>query len=204
MTEKIITAVFEVESEAYQALTELKKTSIGNDYVVSQAALVKRENGNIVTKDFFDTGVETRNDAAMGGLLGATIGILGGPIGILLGGAWGHLAGAAVDAGDASENASLIENVAGQILDGETAMIVLVQENTEGSCVRKISAYRANVIVDDAAEVASEVERAQQLQKEMAKEAKKQLRSEKIDSRKEKIEAQRNKIKEQFAKIGRK
>ncbi len=204
MAEKIITAVFEVESEAYQALTELKKTSIGNDYVISQAALIKRENGTVVTKDFFDTGVESRNDAVMGGLLGAMVGILGGPIGMLLGGAWGHLAGSIVDAGDVKDNASMIENVSGQILDGETAMIVLVQENTAGSLEQKISQYKTNIIVDDAASVAAEVEKAQQMQKDMAKEAKKQLRSEKIDARKDKIEEYRNKIKEQFEKIGRK
>lgn len=86
MTEEIITAVFEVENEAYQALTELKSTAVGNDYEISQAALVKRENGVINTKDFFDTGVETRNDTTMGGLLGAAIGINFG-INIIIAGA---------------------------------------------------------------------------------------------------------------------
>ena len=40
--EKIITAIFKVESEGYQAMTELKNVPSTDSYFVSQAVLVKK------------------------------------------------------------------------------------------------------------------------------------------------------------------
>ncbi len=201
MSETIVTSVFEVESEAYQALSEVKRGAINENYVVSQIALVKNEGGRIVTKDWFDTGVESRNDARIGGMVGALIGILGGPIGILLGSSWGYLAGSVKDAGDVESNASLIEKMSSQIIEGETALISLVQENKEGSFEAGISKWKTSTIVSDAAEIAAEIEHAQQMEKEMKKAARKQMREEKVAAGKEKIEEQRSKIKAQFEQI---
>lgn len=91
MRENIITAVFEVESEAFQAMSELRSHAAADSYIVSEAALVKREHGQIVTKEGFDSGLESTDDTSRGGLIGMTIGILGGPVGMLLGGSWGAL-----------------------------------------------------------------------------------------------------------------
>ena len=44
---KIITAIFKVESEGFQALTELKKAPETDTYTVSQAALIRKENNRI-------------------------------------------------------------------------------------------------------------------------------------------------------------
>ncbi len=201
MTEKIITSVFNVESEAYQALSEIKKEAVNDRYVVSQIALVKNEGGRIVTKEWFDTGVESRNDAPMGGLIGSLVGIIGGPIGMLLGGGMGYLAGSAKDADDVAGNVSMIERVSNQIVDGETALISLVQEMTEGSYEARLYQWQTSVVVEDAAEVAAEIERAENLQREMEKNARKQMRDEKIQAGKEKLEEQRNKIKAHFDEL---
>ncbi len=201
MSETIITSVFKVESEAYQALSEIKRGAINENYVVSQIALVKNEAGRIVTKDWFDTGVESRNDARIGGMVGALVGILGGPIGILLGSSWGYLAGSVKEAGDVEGNASIIEKMSSQIVDGETALISLVQENQEGSFEKAIAKWNTSTIVNDAAEIAAEIEQAQQIEKEMKKAARKQMREEKVAAGKEKIEEQRSKIKAQFEQI---
>ncbi len=40
--ENVVTAVFEVESEAYQAFTEIRQNSDGKGYTVAEAALIKR------------------------------------------------------------------------------------------------------------------------------------------------------------------
>ncbi len=201
MTEKIITSVFNIESEAYQALSEIKKEAINDRYVVSQIALVKNEDGRIVTKEWFDTGVESRNDASMGGLIGSLVGIIGGPIGMLLGGGMGYLAGSAKDADDVEGNLSMIERVSNQIVDGETALISLVQEVTEGSYEARLYQWQTSVAVEDAAEVAAEIEKAENLQREMEKKARKQMREEKIQAGKEKLEEKRNKIKAQFEEL---
>ncbi len=201
MAERIITSVFQVESEAYQALSELRKDAVNNNYVISQIALVKNEGGRIVTKDFFDTGVDTFNDAPLGGLIGSFVGVLGGPIGILLGGGLGYLAGSALDASDAGDNLSLIERVSNQIVDGETALITLVKEEVEGSYESRLARWETTVVAEDAAEVSAEIEKAEQLQAEMEKNARKHMREEKKQAGKEKLEEHRTKIKEQFDEL---
>ena len=123
--EKIISVIFKVESEGYQAITELKKVPITDNYAVMQAALVKKENGSVKILDGFDTGIETANDTAIGGLIGGFVGILGGPLGVLLGGSLGALTGSVIDTDDAVHNASLIEMVSQQLVDGEVVLIAL-------------------------------------------------------------------------------
>ena len=120
--ESVISVVFKVESEAYQALTELRRQPVSERYIVSQAALVKKSGGRIVVEDAFDTGVETNNDTVIGGLIGGLVGILGGPLGMLMTGSVGALTGSIIDAGDAAYNASLLEKVAEQFADGEVGI----------------------------------------------------------------------------------
>ena len=124
----IVAAIFEVESEGYQALTTLAKNPIINDTTVLQMALVKRENGYLKICDSFDSGIHSTNDTLIGGLVGSVVGMLGGPIGMLLMGSYGALAGSMVDAGDSLGSASLIEKVAEKLQDGEMAMIALADE----------------------------------------------------------------------------
>ena len=109
MTEKVITVTFDVESEAYQAINGIKRDYAASEYVVSHVTLVKNTGGHIIAYDNFDSGVETTDDTAMGGLVGALVGILGGPLGIILGGSTGLLIGNLADTSDALENASLLE-----------------------------------------------------------------------------------------------
>ena len=131
MKESVITVNFDVESEAYQALSEIKRHPDGSGYFVSAASLIKKENGHIVLKDGFDTGVDTADDAAYGSLIGSLVGLLGGPLGVLFGGSMGALVGSTVDADDAMQSASLIEQVCTDIRDGGTALIALVQEDDD-------------------------------------------------------------------------
>ena len=74
MKESVITVNFDVESEAYQALSEIKRHPDGSAYLVSAASLIKKENGHIVLKDGFDTGIDTTDDAAYGSLIGSLVG----------------------------------------------------------------------------------------------------------------------------------
>ena len=96
--ESVVSVVFNVESEAYQALSELKRDTANANYTISQAVIVKRENGQLNTMDGFINGKDANDDTVTGSLIGGLVGILGGPIGILLGGSVGMLIGGAVDA----------------------------------------------------------------------------------------------------------
>ena len=205
MAESIITIVFPVESEAYQAMTEIRNAPVRENVAISEAALVKKENGRVVCKDAFDTGIETRNDTLKGGLVGGLIGILGGPLGILMGGAWGALAGSVVDAADAADNESLIGKVSEQLVDGEVAVISLVQETQDRVVEDVVNRYtNVNLIRQDAAEVAAEVEHAIEVQKELEKEARQKMKMEKKEETRKKREEHRARIKEKFENLKKK
>ena len=80
-----------------------------NDYVVSQAIIAKNTEGSIRTLDGFDTGAQTSNDTAVGGLIGFLLSIAGGPLGMMIMGGYGGLIGSAVDWSDAAEVAAEVD-----------------------------------------------------------------------------------------------
>jgi uncharacterized membrane protein len=195
----IIAAIFDVESEGYQAMTTLSKTPIIEETSILQMALVKRENGAIKVCDSYDSGIHTTDDMLLGGLLGGLIGILGGPIGVLLMGSYGTLAGSLVDTGDALDSATVMERVAEKLVDGEVALVMLAEEINEDEIDSKLKGYKVTIARFDAAVVAEEVEQAAEAQKEMERQARKELRAAKKEERKDKREAKKAKISADFA-----
>ena len=194
MAQNIVVGLFKVESEAYQALTQLKQYPGDERSFVSAAVLVKKENGVLHTLDGFDTGANTADDMAVGGLVGALFGILGGPIGILLGGSYGMLIGSAFDADDALANASMLEQIAGKMDDNDIAIVGLVFEEDEAILDQKFAGFKTTIARFDAADVAAEVEEARELEDEMARMARKELRDEKKAARKEKRAEKKEKM----------
>lgn len=187
MAQNVVVGIFAVESEAYQAITEVKRDPGDEKNFVVEAVLVKKENGTLKTLDGFDTGVNTTNDTAIGGLCGSLFGILGGPIGVLLGGTYGALIGSVIDADDALDNASIIEQIATKLNDGEVAIIGLTSEEDEAVLDAKMSKFDAIVLRYDAETVADEVERAQELADEMAREAHIEMGKKALEDGKKKI-----------------
>ena len=186
MAQNIVVSLFEVESEAYQALTQLKQYPGDEKSYVSAAALIKKENGTLRTLDGFDTGTNTTDDMAIGGLVGALFGVLGGPVGLLLGGSYGMLVGSVIDADDAGMNASMLEQIANKMDDDEVAIIGLAFEEDEAILDQKLSQFKTVIARYDASVVAAEVEEARMLEDNMARQARKELRDEKKAERKEK------------------
>ena len=195
----IIAAIFDVESEGYQAMTTLSKTPIIEETSILQMALVKRENGAIKVCDSYDSGIHTTDDMLLGGLLGGMIGILGGPMGVLLMGSYGTLAGSLVDTGDALDSATVMEKVADKLMDGEVALVMLAEEINEDEIDSKLKGYKVTIARFDAAVVAEEVEQAEEAQKEMERQARKELRAAKKEERKDKREAKKAEISASFA-----
>ena len=194
MAKNVVVSIFKVESEAYQALTEVKQNPGDDNSYLSQAALVKKENGALQTLDAYDTGSETLNDTAIGGLAGALIGILGGPIGVLLGGATGALIGSAVDSNDALDNVSVLEYIAEKLDDGDIAIIGVAIEEDEAVVDAKFQKYDTIIARFDEAVVEAEVRKAEEMTNEMAKQARRELREEKKAARKEKWENKKTEI----------
>lgn len=204
MAESIIVVNFDMESKAYQALTELRHASVTPGYVVSQACIVRKEAGHILLQDEFDTGAETTDDTRRGGIIGSLVGILGGPLGILLGSGVGTLIGNAIDAADISKNASLIEKVCDAISEGETTLIALASEQEPAALNVAFAKFSAQLTRFDAAEVAEEVEKAEELQRQMEKEARQKLREQKKENYKQKVEERRAKMRSDFEDLKKK
>lgn len=201
--ENVVLANYKVESEAYQALSELKRDTANANYTISQAMIVKRENGKLNVMDGFVNGITTGDDTWMGGMLGGLIGILGGPIGVLLGGSVGMLVGGAVDAGEMVGDTSLLEKAGDSIADGETAIILLAQEEYETALTAKLNDFDVSITRLDAAEVAAEVEHAKEVERQMAKETREKLRTERTEAFKETVAQKSEELKNWFNNFGK-
>ncbi|MCR5402306.1 MAG: DUF1269 domain-containing protein [Butyrivibrio sp.] len=194
MAQNIVVGLFEVESEGFQAMSELKQNPGDDKSFITQAVLVKKENGTIKTLEAFDTGANTLDDTAIGGVVGSLFGILGGPIGVLLGASYGSLIGAVLDTTDAVDDASLIEQIAGKLDDDDVAIIALSSEENEAILDEKLSKFKTIIARFDAAVVAVEVEEAQKMAEEMARQARKELREDKKKEIEQKVAEKRSEI----------
>ena len=200
MEKNLIVAVFNVESEGFQALSDLKHAAEGDSYIISAAALVKKEKGACFYLDGFDTGINTANDTMLGGLVGMLLGIFAGPIGILLGGSYGALVGMTVDADDASFGASMLDQIADKLDDGMVALVALAGEESNDALDAKLSAYDTVIARFDADVVAEEVDEAIEMQYEMARQARMRLRKEKKEKAREDLKENRDILSANFTK----
>lgn len=196
--ENILTVLFEVESEGYQAFMELKRKLVTDEYTVLQGALVKKSGNTVSTIEALTSGVDSTDDTLKGGLIGALVGVLGGPLGVLLGGMTGELIGSAVDASDVGRNGTMLETVGAKLKDGEAALLLLVQEDTEYALDSRFNKFKVTILRSDAASVQDEVEQAEKMEREMAEEARRKLHEERSAERKQKIESNRAKLKASF------
>ena len=195
----IIAAIFDVESEGYQAMTQLSRTPIIEETSILQMVLVKRENGTLKVCDSYDSGTHTTDDTLLGGLLGGLVGVLGGPVGMLLMGSYGALVGSLVDTGDALDTQTLMERVADKLQDGDVALIMLAEEINEEEVDSALKGFKVTIARFDAAAIANEVEMIEDSQKEKERLDRKELREAKKEERKDKLEAKKAEIGADFA-----
>lgn len=200
MDKNVIVTVFKVESEGYQALTELKQAAGAESYFVTAAALVKKEKETCIVLDGFDTGAKTVDDEIRGGIIGMLVGVLGGPVGMLLGAGYGALVGMNLDAADALYGASMLEQIADKLDDGMVALVALADEETPDALDAKLSKFDAVIARFDAKAVAEEVDEACEMQVEMARQARMQLRKEKKETVREELEENSEILKANFTK----
>ena len=199
--QNIIAAIFENESEGFQAMTQLRQNPVTDDAAILQLALVKNRDNKIGVLDRFETGFDTSDDMLIGGLVGSLVGVLGGPVGVLLMGSYGMLAGSLFDMDDAINDEAMVETVAGKLLDGEVALIALADEKKEAYLDEQLGKFKTQILRFDAAVVAQEVDEAEKMEKEMARQARAELRKSKKDDFKKGVEEKRSKISADFAAL---
>lgn len=129
MSKRVIIMHFEIESQAYQAFSEIKKLYVEKKIKGEQMAVVTHINDGVhqfKIDDFLDF---TGNDhTSKNSMIGMLIGILGGPLGILLGWFAGSLLGASQDAKEIQGAQTVFEHVTKQIGEGETGLILIADE----------------------------------------------------------------------------
>lgn len=184
----VIGAIFANESEAFQAMTEMRQLPASDESAVVEMALVKRENDKFTVADSYDSGIPVVDNALAGGLIGSIVGIILGPVGVLLMGSYGALVGSAVGMTDSIGGAALVETVAGKLPEDGTAVVILAEEEEESVLDDALNKFDVEVFRFDAYAVAQEVEEAVKLESEMARQARVQLREAARAERKAKIE----------------
>ena len=129
MSKRVIILNFQVESQAYQAFSEIKKLHAVRSIKGEQMAVVSHDpNGThqVKIKDFIDfTG---NNKSSTGGLIGMLVGVLGGPLGILLGWFAGGMIGATQDAKEIKDAQTVFDFVGNKIGEGATGLILIADE----------------------------------------------------------------------------
>ncbi|MGN1401037.1 MAG: DUF1269 domain-containing protein [Bacillus sp. (in: firmicutes)] len=200
--ENVVLTYFDVESEGYQAISELKKVATFEDrFTLSQVALIKKEDGQIYVKESFDTGKRTNDDLLKGGLIGGLIGILAGPVGILLGMWAGASVGSLKDARDLEVEDNLLLSITSRLIDGDEAIIAVIEEKTEEAYDRVMDQFDSVTIRYDAQYIRKEVNHAFEVQKHLHKEAREKMREVRSQARHSKMEVYKNKMKEQKKRL---
>ncbi|HBA98007.1 MAG TPA: hypothetical protein DCZ23_07860 [Lachnospiraceae bacterium] len=95
----------------------------------------------------------------------------------------------------------MMEQVSQKLGDGDTALIALVMEDDKNIFDARLGNFQTDIIRQDAALVAQEIEDARELQIEMEREARRKIHEKNRMERKKEIEEKRLKIKADFEKV---
>lgn len=204
MAHNVLAALFNVESQAYQAFSELKAFRNDSPVQIAQAVLLKKANGQITPVEGFDPLADVSQNMVTGGLIGSVLGILGGPLGVLFGASVGAWVGSTGAAEHALAEASLVEMVASRLKDGDVAIIALVQEEEENTLDQLFGRFETVVARWDAAVIQQEVEDAVEVQLALQAQARTELKAKRKAERQEKREAFRQNVKAKFDELAKK
>jgi uncharacterized membrane protein len=124
--ERMMVAVFDDESKAYQGKEALMRLNAeGSIEVLAHAVVVKQADGRVEVKEGDDTAVLS---TLVGTSVGSLIGMLGGPAGMALGATAGFTAGAVKAADDLRIGDDFIEDVTKKLQPGRAALIAQINE----------------------------------------------------------------------------
>ena len=148
--ENVLIVYFDIESEGYQALTEMRQDAFSqnNSILIEQASLIKRENGTIIEKDVFHK--NTGDGIVIGTIIGSFLGVIGGPLGVLLGMGVGATIGSLSSLDDAEENEGFLHSVTSRLQDNDVAIIAVVQEEDEAQLDGFFAKFDTTIVRYDA------------------------------------------------------
>ena len=183
--ENVLIIYFNVESEGFQAFSEISHSAFSKDKstLIEQASLIKREKGNIIAKEVLHNGKERNEDIIVGSIIGGFLGVLAGPLGVLLGMGVGATL-TSLSFNDDEENTGLIHSVTSRLQDNDIAILAVVQEENEAILDDYFAKFDTTIVRYDAHVIEEEIEYAEKLQKDLVHQARVQMRQERSEERK--------------------
>ena len=163
MENNVLLAVFKNQLSAYEVLNNIKGNFIGKNYVITEAAVVKKENGKVVFKEGFEVSSNGQVGFLSGGLLGAFVGIIGGPLGILFGGSLGALIGESRGNAEDEIKTGILADTTKYLTDDNFGLVLLATEEENSELDEYLKKYDEEIILRKSANVVQkEVELAKE------------------------------------------
>jgi uncharacterized membrane protein len=185
------------DTNAYQALTDLKQLDAQHQIEIAGAAVISRDlDGRVEVKS--EVGTDPYLGTASGGMIGLLVGIIGGPLGVLLGGAYGALVGSLFDIDDVETTESVLAEISKQVQPTRTALLAQVVEQTPEVIDSAMARLGGEVMRRPSAEVEQEIAAAEDAQRNADREARKELHQARVQKTKKEAHA---KVEELKAKL---
>ena len=188
----------EHDTNAYQALTDLRQLDSQGQIKIAGAAVVTRDTGGRV-----DVKSEVENDSyvgsASGGIIGLLVGIIGGPVGMLLGGTYGALVGSLFDIDDIATTDSVLGEISNQVKPTRTAVLAHVTEQSPEVIDTAMARLGGQVMRRPVFEVEQEIAAAQEAERKAEREARSEQRKARLEKGKEDAHAKVEELKSKLS-----
>jgi uncharacterized membrane protein len=182
------------DTNAYQALTDLKQLDSQGQTKIAGAAVITRDaDGRVESKS--EVGNEPYAGAATGGVIGLLVGILGGPLGVLLGGSYGLLVGSLFDLDEVETTESVLGDISKQVQPTRTAVLAQVTEQSPEVIDTAMARLGGEVMRRPVVEVEEEIAAAQEAQRKAKHEARSELQKARHEKHKENAHAKVEELK---------
>ena len=174
------------DTNAYQALTELKQLDSQGQIEIAAAAVVTRD-----PDDNIDIKSEVANEpfvgTASGSVIGLLLGIIGGPLGVLIGGTYGMLVGSLFDIDDVDTTESVLREISDEVHTTRTAVLAQVTEQSPEVIDAAMERLGGDVTRRSVADVEQEIAAAQEAQRTAERDARKAAAHAKAEELKSKL-----------------
>jgi uncharacterized membrane protein len=182
------------DTNAYQALTDLKQLdSQGQTHIIGAAVVTRDLDGRVDVKS--DVGNDPYVGTASGGVIGLLVGILGGPLGVLIGGSTGLLMGSLFDMDEAETTESVLGDMSKQVHPTRTAVLAQVTEQSPEVIDTAMERLGGEVLRRPVVDVEDEIAVAQEAQRRANREARKELQKARHEKHKEDAHAKVEELK---------
>ena len=174
------------DTNAYQALTDLKQLDSQGQIEIAGAAVVTRD-----PDDHIDVKSEVANEpfagTASGSVIGLLVGIIGGPIGVLLGGTYGMLVGSLFDIDDVETTESVLREISDEVHTTRTAVLAQVTEQSPEVIDAAMERLGGDVMRRPVVAVEQEIAAAEEAQRKAERDARKAAAHAKSEELKSKL-----------------